>query len=255
MEENNNDKTNKSNNNTLEIVVILGIIFIVIIIFKYNRINSFFKNTSDNYDENFSYIDDSEYDDYENNENNTDKRLECFELSVSRLETEELGVVLKNTSQSAYSDLQLNIIFYNGDRKPISVEKEYINCILPDSKWVGKLYSLPEEYETYDFLVTASNYDLSEYVKQFKSVEINQVFDKTTNMSVRFENHYNKKVNSATAAAIYYNKNGSIANVEYFYVFNLKSNKAEEVESYDYLDFKKQENSGVEIVLTDVNVY
>ncbi len=250
MEQKENTEIKKPNRKR-DIIIVIFAILLVILIFQYNNIRFFILDLSNKYSEDYLYADDSDEYNYEN----ANKRLEDFELSVLKLENENGGLILKNKSQKAYSDLKLNVIFYDGDRKPIAVDTTHINCILPDKEWIGQLYNFPKEYETYDFLVTASNYDLTETLKQFNSVEINQVFDDSTNMSVRFKNNYGKKIDSATAAAIYYDQNGNACNIEYFTVFDLRANKTKDEESYEYLDFKKEGNSGVEIFLVNVNVY
>lgn len=232
-----------------EVFIVLAIIAIVILVFNSSyikeRLFGIVVDSDEEIDEDY-YSYEAQYEELEE----SDEVLDCFELTVSKIEDSDVVAVLKSTSAIPLSNLELHIIFYDGNKRPIAVETEYIDCILPEGKWVGTLYDVNQKYETYDFLVEANNYNVIETAELYRKVSINQVFGSDTNMSVRFENKTGKKID-ASAIAIYYDKNGNICDTEKFYVFDLKPNKTEDVESYKYLDFQKEENSGVEIILTD----
>lgn len=250
-----------------EVCIILAIIAIVVLVFNSSKVKDIiYDNLYDDNGETFGItFDDDEYVEEETSGNydynsslyeeleESNERLECFELKVIKNENADVFAVLNSTSNIPLTNIKLHIIFYDGEKRPISVETEYIDCLLPDGKWAGRLYDVNKNYETYDFLVEADNYDVEETVNLFKNITVSQVFGSDTNMSVRFENKTNKKVN-AGAVAIYYDKNGNIADVERYYAYDLKANKTKDVESYTYLDYQQENYSGVEVILTDAYV-
>lgn len=227
----------------------IGIAVVIILILVFN--SSSLKNTfrKDEYETEDYSVNEKQYEELTELEKNGE-RLECFDFSISKLENSSVAVVLKNTSTLPLSNLELHIILYDGEERPIKVKTEYIDCILPEEKWAGEIYDVPNNYETYDYLVEANNYNIGETVELFKNISITQVFGKDTNMSVRVENKFNKKI-SASVTALYFDKNGNIADIERFYAFDIKPNKSIDVEAYKYLDNKQRGNTGVEIILTN----
>lgn len=240
---------------TKEWFIIFAVIALIVVVFNSSEVkDKLFDRFHDDEVELYSY-DEYEYDDDEYEEEYDDQIigstevLDCIDVTISRIDDNEAGIVLKNTSSKSYSDLDLSIVFYDGDKKIVGVEKEYIGFVSAEGKWADTIYNVPAVYETYEWFVTARNYDVAEQEKLYNSISITQVFGADTNMSVRFTNNYDKKI-GASVTALYYDKAGRVCDMERFYVFDLKKNKSEDVESYRYLDFQKTENSGVEIILT-----
>ena len=269
------DKIEKPPSNLKSIILIVGFIIISIILIGYDNIKNSILNTNDDYKYNdYDYYDYSNYDDYNYNyydnydsdeedyeedykdyyNYHDDQRmlLKCFDLSVSKINDYTIGLVLENQSQSDYSDLELNLIFIDGKKRVISVEKINIDCILANGKWATDFSGFPEQFEDYDFSVAVGNYNLEEKAMQFRSLEINQTFDSNTNLHVKLKNNYSKKMKIAEVVAIYYDKNGNVLETENFFADNLMPKESVDLESHIYLDIKEKEDISVEIVVETV---
>lgn len=186
--ENSNNLNRK--NNLLTIFLIILLLGLTILYFGGTYYNEFFEKTNDKYYEEQidNYLEKEEL--YRSNFENQKKNISIKESFFSK--NKELIAVLENDNEEAVTDLLVEVIFYDGDNKPIEIDSDAVSIMEKNSKCYVKFLETPENFERYEFLISKEYYwyDNLEYVTDKISYEM-EPEDGYINLTVK--NNYSKK--------------------------------------------------------------
>lgn len=218
------NKTNK----WLTIIIIIFLFGLAILYFGGTYYNEFFEQTSAQYYEeqveNYLKQEEKFKSIYEEQKNNISIQQSFFSAN------KELIAVLANDNNEAVTDLLVEVIFYDGDNKPIEIDSGAVSIIEKNSKCYVKFFETPENFERYEFLISKDYYwyDNLEYVTDSISYEIEE--DNYTYLTVK--NNYSKEVSEICMQVVYYDKNNVVIDVEDVNICDLKKNKSQTEELY-----------------------
>lgn len=129
------------------------------------------------------------------------------------------------------TDLLVEVIFYDGDNKPIEIDSDAVSIIEKNSKCYVKFLETPENFERYEFLISKEYYwyDNLEYITDKISYEI-EPEDEYIYLTVK--NNYSKEVSEIYMQLLYYDEDDKVIDVEDIIIHDLKKNKSQTEELY-----------------------
>lgn len=228
-ETSNSDSNLSKGNKWLTIFLIIALIGLSLLYFGESYYNDFFEQTNDKYyDEQVeSYLEQEEVSKDKFEEQRKNIAIKETFLNVNK----ELIAVLTNDNPEEITDLLVEVIFYDGENKPIEIDSSVISIIEKNSKCYIKFFETPKEFERYEFLISKEYYwyDNMEYVTDQVSYELEQE-DGYTNLVVK--NNYSKEITEINMQIVYYDENNTVMDIEDIYIGNLKKNKTKTEELY-----------------------
>lgn len=228
-DENEESSNNLNKNNKGSIIFIIVLLGLTILYFGGTYYNSFFEKANDNY---YEEQIDSYLEQEEKSRNNFEEQKKNISIKQSFFSAnKELIAVLENNNAEIVTDLLVEVIFYDGENKPIEIDSDKVSIIEKNSKCYVKFLDTPENFERYEFLISKEYYwyDNLEYVTDQISYEIEKN-DEYTNLIVK--NNYSKKVSEVCMQIVYYDKNNVVIDVEDVTIWDLKKNKSKKEELY-----------------------
>lgn len=191
--------------------------------------NEFFEKTNDKYYEEQidNYLEKEKL--YRSNFENQKKNISIKESFFSK--NKELIAVLENDNEEVVTDLLVEVIFYDGDNKPIEIDSDAVSIIEKNSKCYVKFLETPENFERYEFLISKEYYwyDNLEYITDKISYEI-EPEDEYIYLTVK--NNYSKEVSEIYMQLLYYDEDDKVIDVEDIIIHDLKKNKSQTEELY-----------------------
>lgn len=143
----------------------------------------------------------------------------------------ELIAVVSNNNNEVITDLRVEVIFYDGENKPIEIDSSDISIIEKNTEFYIKFWNTPENFERYDFLVSKEYYwyDNEESVTEQISYEIVENRD-SKNLVVK--SSCSKEISEADFQITYYDENDNIMDIEDICIYDLKKNRTQTEEIY-----------------------
>lgn len=248
----------KSNNKNklIIILVVIALIALSILYFGDYYYNSFLDETNEKYYnsglENYLEQEENQKEQFENQKDNI--TIETSSLTVNK----ELMAVLVNNNPEVVTDLIIEVIFYDGENKPIEIDSSKVSIIEKNSKCYVKFLNTPESFERYEFLISKEYYWYNniEYVTENISFEV-EPKDEYTNLKIT--NKYSKKVSEISFQIVYYDYKDKVIDVEDIHIYDIKKNKTENEELYltvwDNKTYKPIEYKRYEINILGAYIY
>lgn len=158
----------------------------------------------------------------------------------------ELIAAVENNNDEAITDLKVEIIFYDGENKPIEIDSAVVGIIEKNSKYYVKFFETPEKFERYEFLISKDYYfyDSEEVITDQISYEI------VENKKLVVKNNSSKEISEINFQIVYYDKNNNVMDIEDIYMYDLKKKRTqvEELmldifnnETYESVEYEKYE--------------
>lgn len=153
-------------------------------------------------------------------------------VSSKMLNNRELIIETQNTSAYAMKDIRLQIIFYDGEDKPIDISDMNIDTLFANQKNMQKLYDVPENFERYDFLVTQP-YQSDRTVVNYDEIIVERVEDSTSYLNFKVTNNTNSTLSDVEIAILGYSGDELVL-FETRNAWDIKSGKTKEATIYSY---------------------
>lgn len=158
----------------------------------------------------------------------------------------QLIVNVENNNDEAITDLKIEVIFYDGENKPIEIDMAEIGIIEKKSAYYVKFFNTPEKFERYEFLISKDYYfyDNEESVTDQISYEI------VENKKLAVKNNSSKEVSEINFQIVYYDKDNNVMDIDNIYMYDLKKKRTQVEElslniwnnkTYDIVKYEKYE--------------
>lgn len=210
------------------------------------------------YDEEDSELYESEYDlmEKQSQEKFEIQKPNLSIISQTRGINNKLIITLHNGNQEDISNLLVQVIFYDGENKPIKIDAFNIGMLSANSDYIIPFEGTPETYERYDFLITKDYYLENISLKDNITYEVE---NKNDELIISGKNDSDKKISVINFGVVYYNEENQIIDIEFVEEFDIKKKRKFEIFSYlDVYDRKTYEPvsySRYEVVLLEAYAY
>lgn len=143
----------------------------------------------------------------------------------------ELIATVSNNNNEMITDLKVEVIFYDGENKPIQIDSSEIGILEKNHKCYVKFSDTPENFERYDFLVSKEYYwyDNEEAVTEQISYEVVENND-SNNLVVK--SNCSKEISEVDFQITYYDENNNIMDIEDIYMYDLEKYRTQKQEIY-----------------------
>lgn len=202
---------------------ILGIVIAIIAAFS-SGIAEEFKSTPEG--------DSSYYSDYEEESHISDFEMVQDNILVSGtiLNGNRMLINTSNVDSVTITDVQIQVIFYDAENKPIAIEEVRIDTLFGYSLAIKEVYQIPENFERYDFLVTQP-YNMERPVVDYRDIQADLIDESYSEINLRITNNTNYKIDSVEIAILYYNGD-DLVDCQRDTIYDINSGKSEEETIY-----------------------
>ncbi len=154
----------------------------------------------------------------------------------------ELMATVSNNNSEAITDLKIEVIFYDGENKPIEIDEADIGIIEKNSQCYVKFSETPENFERYEFLISKEYYwyDNLEFVTENVSYEVIEENDASAKLKVK--NNLLKEVSEVDFQITYYDKENKIIDLQNVCISSLEKKKTRIEELFLYVWNNKEED-------------
>lgn len=232
-------------------VVIIVIIFIALAMLYFSYKGKYIVTNKKSKSEDYSsYLENVVYDENTKTENDEIVDYELIEQQqIQKFEEQKPGLnittqtsdinkkliaVLHNSNQENISNVQVQVIFYDVENKPIQIDENFISLIEIDMDYYMLFDKTPENYVRYDFLIT-KEFCNSNYISN--SGNINYEVQEKEDGEVRIvgKNNSDKKIENINFFVIYYNEKNEILSIKKVNTFDVKKNREFKIDFYNTL--------------------
>lgn len=153
----------------------------------------------------------------------------------------ELIATITNDNEEPITDLKVEVIFYDGENKPIEIDEDTIGVIEKNSQCYIKFEETPENFERYEFLISREYYwyDNLTYVTKNVSYEVVENDDYA---ELKVKNNSSEEISEVDFQITYYNEENKIINVENIGIFDLEKRKTQ-TEEFCLYEFNEKEET------------
>lgn len=151
-------------------------------------------------------------------------------VASKMLENKELIIETQNTSTYTMLDIKLQIIFYDGENKPIHISDMNISTLFANQKNIQKLYNVPESFERYDFLITQP-YKSERPTVNYNDIALELINDNNSYLTFEVTNNTNENLNDVEIAILGYSGD-KLVSLETRSVWEIKLGKSKETNIY-----------------------
>lgn len=230
------------------VIIVIIIIALTMLYFSYkgNYIVTNKKSKSEDYS---SYLENVVYDENTAGENNNEEldyevlkqqQIQKFEEQKAGLNittqisdiNKKLIAVLHNSNQENISNVQVQVIFYDAENKPIKIDENFISLIEVNMDYYMLFDETPENYARYDFLITKDNYNC-EYTSYSSAITYEVQEKEDSKIKIVGKNNSDKKIEEINFFVIYYNENNEIISIKTVNTFDVKKNKEFKIDFYN----------------------
>lgn len=161
--------------------------------------------------------------------------------NISYSTNKELIGTITNDNEEPITDLKVEVIFYDGENKPIEIDEDTIGMIERNSQCYIKFEETPENFERYEFLISKEYYwyDNLIYVTENVSYE---VIENDDYVELKVKNNSSEEISEVDFQITYYNEEDKIMNVENIGIFDLEKRKAQ-TEEFCLYEFNEKEET------------
>lgn len=230
------------------VIIVIIIIALTMLYFSYkgNYIVTNKKSKSEDYS---SYLENVVYDENTAGENSNEEldyevlkqqQIQKFEEQKAGLNittqisdiNKKLIAVLHNSNQENISDVQVQVIFYDAENKPIQIAENFISLIEVNMDYYMLFDKTPENYARYDFLITKELYN-TEYTSYSGNITYEIQEKEDSKIKIVGKNNSDKKIEEINFFVIYYNENNEIISIKTVNTFDVKKNKEFKIDFYN----------------------
>ncbi len=266
------------------ILIIIVALFMLYLSYKGTYIVSNKENKQDDFSAYLENIDNNEKDDNNdnndnnsNNGNNENEEIDYEELENQKKEKFEqqknnlsitsqmlsvdgkLIATIHNGNQESIENILVQVIFYNGEDKPIKIDQNTIDIFDSETDYYMFFQDTPKNYERCDFLITKENYG-DFYISRKNDITFNVEENKEENeIKISGKNNSNEKIEEVKFSVIYYNENDQIIAIREESQYDIKKQKEFKIEIdnslYSYETFEDIPYSRYEVLLLNAISY
>jgi len=238
------------------VVYLIIFLFIILPILQtvFGTIALIFSSIADefNYDNDNDYSSSYNYE-YMENEQDFESVKNQIKVDGTMLSYDETALLVEtvNSSNESLSNVQVQVIFYNGENQPIGIQDFMIDTLGVSSRNLNKLYDIPEKFERYDFIVSQP-YKLDKPNIDFNDIVVNLTSEDSSYLNFEVTNNSASMIDIVEIGILYI-KGNQVIDFETENVYDIKSGKTEEEESYQYLT--RDEYDRIEYFVNDISIY
>lgn len=180
-----------------------------------------------------------------------------FQESKKNIVTEEiyksnennLILKIKNNSNNQLFNINVFVVFYDGEDQILDVSCEYITAFDVNAEFYFELSNTPEAYERYDICYSKTGFYDENYSIKTNNVELEKINVKDNVGEVTFKNKSSDKIDSICAVVLYYDENNKVCDMEKIYVSDLKRKTKEKF--YGTMNFNISDYNNYEIKIIE----
>lgn len=253
-----NEKKNKIFQNQIVLNIIFGITIVCLLLYagyKSSEDDVFEKNSENTLSDDISELS------YEEKQELYKKEFEEKKKNINITScgfdvNKDLIVLVENNNDEVLSQMNLYVIFYDGDNNPIEVQTKNITILEKNGKNYFTIYNTPKECETYQFLLE-KKYFYNDYVSYVNDISF-ETSKEDDEIIINGKNNSDKKINIITFSVIYYDENGKILKISDENTYDVKKNKEFSLKCYNPYDnrsYEKIEYASYDVILTSAYTY
>ncbi len=229
-------------------IIIIICILIIIFIIYINSIDDLYYDKYSN--SNYDY--ESEVTKFnENDRKNINITDEIFNINRKLI----LGVQSQNTE--TISDVEVYVVFFDGEEKIVGIEKNGIEYLIPNNKYYILFEKTPENFESYkifinkDIFLPFNDNLLNDFI-EYKQIE------EDGESKIEVKNNSSNIIDNINFTVLYYNEKNIIIDIAEYNCFDLKSNKTDKIKMFEIFDEESEkplEYDRCEIILNYATRY
>ena len=271
------EEKEKSTSHEKIFTVIVILIIIVALFFLYlSYKGTYIVSNKENKQDDFSaYLDVNTNEESENNIENEEinyleienQKKEQFEIQKNNLIITsqmldidgKLIATIHNGNEETIENVLVQVIFYNGEDKPIKIDEKNIEIFDSQSDYYMFFENTPKNYERCEFLITKENfYNNYNSKKDEISFTVEEKADENV-IEISGKNNSDHKIQRANFAVVYYNENNQIIAIRESSQYDIKKQKQFKIEAnrqlYSYDTFEDVPYTRFEVILLNAMSY
>lgn len=160
-------------------------------------------------------------------------------LSINK----ELISVINNNNDEAMKNVLVQVIFYNGENKPIKIDESSISLLEPHMDYYIKFSGAPEEYERCEYLFTQEYLPLKTLASIKDQVKF-ELFNKSEDcVQLKVNNLSDKMASRVNMVVVYYDDKDNILDINEWDFYDVKKKDIDEEDIYiDLYNFDTNES-------------
>lgn len=254
------------------VIIIIAALVMFYLSYKGNYIVSNKENKQDDFSAYLENVDNNEEDSnpqYEeiNFEEQENQKREQFEAQKNNIVVtsqvldidSKLIATIHNGNQESIENILVQVIFYNGEDKPIKIDQNIICMLDGENDYYLTFKDTPKGYERCDFLISKDNYyNIYESRKNDISFDLEEK-DADGITRICAKNNSDNRIKEINFAVIYYNENNQIIAIREQSEYDIKKQKEFKIKLYtnlySYETYEEVPYSRFEVVLLDAISY
>lgn len=271
------EEKEKSTSHEKIFTVIVILIIIVALFFLYlSYKGTYIVSNKENKQDDFSaYLDVNTNEESENNIENEEinyleienQKKEQFEIQKNNLIITsqmldidgKLIATIHNGNEETIENVLVQVIFYNGEDKPIKIDEKNIEIFDSQSDYYMFFENTPKNYERCEFLITKENfYNNYNSKKDEISFTVEEKADENV-IEISGKNNSDHKIQRANFAVVYYNENNQIIAIRESSQYDIKKQKQFKIEAnrqlYSHDTFEDVPYTRFEVILLNAMSY
>lgn len=266
------------------IIIILIIIIALIVLYLFYKGTYIVSNKTNKQDDFSSILDNlyndsiDEYDDEFYDDHNNEEYFDHYKEATEKFETQKnnltitsqtldidgkLIITLHNGNQEIIYDFLVEVIFYDGDNKPIKIDGIPINAIEANSDYYILFENTPKEYTRCDFLIT-KDYNNNIYISHKNDItfsvqeNVNSKYGKNV-IEITGKNNSDDTIEEINFAILFYDENNKIIALKNIYESEIKKQKNFKIDTenafYSSETYENIPYNRYEVILLDAISY
>ncbi len=256
------------------VVIIIAALFMLYLSYKGTYIVSNKENKQDDFSAYIENVNNNQ--DEENNENDETNYEELEKQKIEKFEEQKNNLIITsqildidgkliatihNGNQESIENLLVQVIFYDGEDKPIKIDQNTIDIFDSETDYYMLFEDTPKGYERCEFLITKKDY-YDFYISRKNDISFNieeKNNDDENVIQISGKNNSNDKIRKINFAIVYYNENDQIVAIRKECQYDIKKQKEFKIKInsrlYSYESYEDIPYSRYEVVLLDAISY
>lgn len=242
-ERENTSEEKKQKTNKWPIIIIIIVLICLATLYFGDSYYNYFDEINDDYDEEQmeNYMDQEKY-----NQEHFEEIKENIIIKDSFLNyNKKLITVISNNTNEPVTDLSIEVIFYDGENKPIEIDSAEISIIEKNMNYYVRFEETPESFERYEFLISKEDYWYNKLEFATDKVEYHVYNDELV-----AKNNGSEEISEINFQVVYYDDSDKVIDAEDVYIYDLKKGKEENYpldltlwndETYEQVDYNRYE--------------
>lgn len=247
------------------VMIIIAALAMFYLSYKGTYIVSNKENKRDDYSAYLKNVDINEENTNTTNEKLSYEEQENQKVELAKVQLENVSItyqsrdieghliaVLHNGNQESVENILVQVIFYNGENKPIKITEYRTYMVDGGTDYYMTFIDTPEEYERCDFLISKDIYYIV-YDSRRNDISFNVEESDENTIKIYAKNNSDYKIREVLFALVYYNENDQIISISERASYTIKKNKDFKLEIdkklYNYETCEEVPYSRYEVVL------